>query len=39
MEEKLNHVSELIEKANNIPLDIKPIVKAICAGCANALFD
>ena len=32
MEEVLNKVSELIEKSNNIPNEIKPIVKAICRG-------
>lgn len=32
MEEILDKVSDLIEKSNNIPIDIKPIVKAICRG-------
>ena len=32
MEEILNKVSELIDKSNNIPDEIKPIVKAICRG-------
>lgn len=32
MEELLEKVSELVEKSNNIPSDIKPIVKAICRG-------
>ena len=32
MDEILNKVSELIEKSNNIPVEIKPIVKAICRG-------
>lgn len=30
MEEKLTRVSELIDKSNNIPLEIKNIVKTIC---------
>jgi len=30
MEEKLNKVSELIDKTNNLPSEIKNIVKAIC---------
>ena len=32
MEELLKKVSELIDKSNNIPNNIKPIVKAICKG-------
>ena len=32
MEEVLNKVSELINKSNNIPDEIRPIVKAICRG-------
>ncbi len=32
MEEILEKVDELIEKSNNIPKEIKPIVKAICKG-------
>lgn len=32
MEEVLNKVSELIDKSNMVPSEIKPIVKAICRG-------
>ena len=32
MIEKLDEVNSLIDNASNIPLDIKPIVKAVCRG-------
>ena len=32
MEDILNRIDELIEKSNNIPNEIRPIVKAICKG-------